>query len=81
MHLRDHATTYPSDYHPEIEDGRHRIRESLAKNNLTYRLNGYVVIAGSSPAAETLVDLLERGDFASIETEFKRTFSHLDIDP
>ncbi|MBY5585627.1 abortive infection family protein [Rhizobium leguminosarum] len=71
----------PETYRPEIEEGQRRIRDSLARNHLAYRLNGHIVAAGSSPAADTLTDLLKRGDFASIETEFKRAFSHVDTDP
>lgn len=71
----------PSEYLPQVAEGQKRIRESLAKNQLSYQLNGYVTLAGASPATRTLVDFLKSGDFASIEAEFDRAISQLDRDP
>lgn len=71
----------PLDWRPEIADGQHRIRESLAKNQLTYQINGFVTLAGTSLAAKTLADYLKAGDFASIEVEFDRAINQLDRDP
>lgn len=71
----------PSDLRPEIEEGQRRIRESLAKNQLTYQGNGFVTLAGASLAAKTLADYLSAGDFTSIEAEFDRAIKQLDRDP
>lgn len=71
----------PSDLRPEIAEGQRRIRESLAKNQLTYQVNGFVTLAGASLAAKTLADYLNVGDFASIEAEFERAIKQLDQDP
>ncbi len=53
-----------------VANGKRRIRDSLAKNQLSYQLNGFITLAGASPAAKTLADYLKAGDFASIEAEF-----------
>ena len=71
----------PSDWQPEIAKGQRRIRESLAKNQLTYQVNGFVTLAGASLAAKTLTDYLNAGDSASIEAEFDRAIKQLDQDP
>ncbi|WP_196994409.1 abortive infection family protein [Thioalkalivibrio sp. ALE9] len=71
----------PSDSRPEIAEGQRRIRESLAKNQLTYQINGLVTLAGTSLATNTLADYLKAGDFASIEAEFDRAINQLDGDP
>lgn len=71
----------PSDWRPEIAEGQKRIRESLARNQLTYQVNGYVTLAGASLAAKTLADYLKAGDFASIEAEFSRALGQLERDP
>lgn len=65
----------------DIQAGQQRIRESLARNQLTYQVNGRVTIAGSSVVAKTLADYLKTGDFTSIETEFDRALKQLDSDP
>lgn len=71
----------PEDWRPAIASGQKRIRESLAKNQLTYQVNGYVGLAGASLAAKTLADFLRAGDFASVEAEFKRAMDQLERDP
>lgn len=71
----------PSDFSPSIETGQKRICESLAKNQLTYQVNGHITLAGASLAAKTLVDYLKAGDFASIEAEFDRAIGQLKRDP
>jgi hypothetical protein len=71
----------PNDWRPEIADGQKRIRESLAKNQLSYQVNGYVGLAGASLAAKTLADFLRAGDFASVEAEFERAIGQLERDP
>ncbi|MGL4767763.1 MAG: abortive infection family protein [Formosimonas sp.] len=70
-----------NDYCPEIADGQKRIRESLAKNQLTYQINGYVGLAGASLSSKTLADFLRAGDFVSVEAEFERAISQLERDP
>lgn len=71
----------PSDLRPEIADGQRRIRESLAKNQLSYQLNGYITLAGTNLAAKTLAYYLKAGDFTSIEAEFSRAVGQLESDP
>jgi Abortive infection C-terminus len=71
----------PSDLHPAVSVGQTRIKESLARSQLTYQVNGYVLLAGSSLAAKTLSDYLRAGDFASIEAEFDRALKQLESDP
>lgn len=63
------------------KQGRIRIKNSLAKNQLTYQQNGYVVLAGSNPTTKTLEDYLKSGDFSSIEKEFERALKHINTDP
>lgn len=69
------------DMRPAIADGQRRIRESLARNQLAYQMNGYITLTGVSLAAKTLADYLSAGDFASIEAEFDRAIKQLDADP
>jgi hypothetical protein len=64
-----------------MADGQKRISESLAKNQLNYQVNGYVMIAGASPVAKSLSAFFNSGDFASINAEFDRTLSQLERDP
>ena len=49
----------PSD--TKMADGQKRISESLAKNQLSYQVNGYVMIAGASPVAKSLSALRDTG--------------------
>ncbi len=71
----------PDELHPEIAGGQKRIRESLSKNQLTYRVNGYVSLAGANIVMKTLADFLRAGDFASVEAEFTRAVGQLERDP
>ncbi len=64
-----------------LEQGQNRIRNALAKNQLEYRKNGYIVLAGSNPISKTLEDYLKSGDFSSVEKEFERALSHINTDP
>jgi len=66
---------------PELADGQQRIRDALARSQLRYQLNGYVTLAGASPAAKTLADYLRAGDYVSVEAEFTRAVAQLDRDP
>ncbi len=70
-----------TDLNPSIADGQRRIRESLARNQLTYQMNGHITLARASLAAKTLADYLNAGDFASIEAEFDRAINQLERDP
>lgn len=65
----------------EAIDGRQRIRDALARNQLSYQFNGYIALAGASPATRTLADYLRAGDYTSIDAEFKRALDQLDRDP
>lgn len=71
----------PNDWKQKIGPGQERIRASLAKNQLAYQMNGFITLAGASPAAKSLADYFKAGDFSSIETEFQRAISHVDRDP
>lgn len=70
-----------TDLYPQVADGQRRIRDSLARSQLTYQVNGYVTLAGASLAAKTLADYLNAGDFASVEAEFDRALNQLESDP
>ncbi|MGF6211975.1 abortive infection family protein [Comamonas sp. 4034] len=71
----------PTRYRPEIAEGQQRIRETLARSQLTYQVNGYVLLAGSNVTSKTLADYLRTGDFQSIEAEFDRALKQLESDP
>ncbi len=47
--------TEPNDWDQKIGPRQERIRASLAKNQLTYQMNGVITLAGTSPAAKSLV--------------------------
>jgi len=64
-----------------LEGGQTRITNALAKNQLSYRANGYITLAGSNSISKTLEDYLKSGDFSSIEKEFERALGHIDSDP
>ena len=68
-------------YNGDVEKGQQRIRDALAKNNLSYQMNGRITLAGSAPIAVTLSELLKRGQFASVEREFDRAYHQLEGDP
>jgi len=70
-----------SDERPEIGLGQERIRASLAKNQLTYQMNGVITVAGASLTAQSLENLFKVGDYPSIKTEFNRAISQVDRDP
>jgi hypothetical protein len=65
----------------KINEGRARIHSALAKNQLSYRTNGYITLAGSNPISKTLEDYLKSGDFSSVEKEFERAVEHISSDP
>ncbi|MEZ9575327.1 MULTISPECIES: abortive infection family protein [Vibrio] len=65
----------------ETTKGQARIIAALERNQLTYKMNGYVISAGSSIATKTLEDYLRNGDFKSIEVEFERAISNINTDP
>jgi hypothetical protein len=71
----------PSSYDAQTQAGQQRIRESLAKNQLSYQRNGHITLAGSTATAKTLTDYLKSGDFASIEVEFNRAVAQIESDP
>lgn len=64
-----------------IEEGQGRIKAALAQNQLSYRQNGYVTQAGSTPISKTLEEYLKSGNFSSIEKEFERAVEHIQTDP
>jgi len=63
------------------KDGQERIRKSLAKNNLTYQLNGIILKSGAGLPSRQLVDILHSGDFTVIENEFHRSLTLSETDP
>lgn len=65
----------------DLTKGQERITSSLAKNNLTYKPNGYVIKSGSTAATKTLEYYLKNGDFSSIEAEFDRALQNINTDP
>lgn len=65
----------------KLGKGQERIACALAKNQLSYRTNGYITPAGSSAISKTLEDYLKSGDFSSIEKEFERAIEHINTDP
>ncbi len=65
----------------DITKGQARIIAALEKNQLTYKMNGYVLDAGSSITTKTLEDYVKKGDFTSIEVEFERAISNINCDP
>lgn len=65
----------------EVAEGKRRINDSLAKNQLSYQLNGHIVNSGASVAVKTLADFLKIGDYASVEVEFQRAITQIDTDP
>lgn len=65
----------------KITEGQTRILNALAKNQLSYRANGYITQAGSTPISKTLEDYLKSGDFSSIEKEFGRAVENIHRDP
>jgi hypothetical protein len=63
-----------------LNEGRDRIVHSLAKHNLTYKTNGFVIKSGSTVVSKTLEDYLKSGDFSSIEAEFDRALQNINTD-
>ena len=58
-----------------------RLRKVLAKNGLTYQINGLILKSGASPSSKTLSEILRSGDFVSIDAEFERALSSVEADP
>lgn len=65
---------------PFTED-QEKIHAILAKNNLSYRLNGHITNTGSAPLTKTLEERFKSGDFSSIEIEFERAVQNISKDP
>lgn len=70
-----------SPYNSQIAEGQQQIIENLARNQLSYQLNGFITLAGVNLATKSLADFFKAGDFASVEAEFNRAVSQLDRDP
>jgi len=81
--VQEYMETEPSPFesNERISEGQKRINKSLAKNQLSYQVNGQIVLAGSNPTTKTLADYLKSGDFVSVEDEFKRALVHINTDP
>ena len=65
----------------KMAEGQERIKAALAQNQLSYRLNGYITQAGSTPISKTLEDYFKSGNFSSIEKEFERAVEHIQTYP
>ncbi|HHH3525143.1 TPA: hypothetical protein ACPZBZ_004469 [Enterobacter hormaechei subsp. steigerwaltii] len=63
-----------------VEYGQKRIIDALSKNQLVYRLNGFITKSGSTPISKTLEDYLKSGDYSSIENEFLRAVENIGND-
>ena len=81
--IQEYMEIEPSPFSPNenIKEGQERIKKALAKNQLSYQLNGQIVLAGANPTTKTLTDYLRLGDFASVEKEFERALIHINTDP
>jgi hypothetical protein len=71
----------PFDWDSKVSEGQTRIRNSLAKNQLSYQTNGFITLAGASLAVKTLTDFFKARDFASVEAEFDRAIKQIESDP
>ena len=71
----------PFGFNEKVTEGQERIKKALAKNQLSYQLNGQIVLAGANPTTKTLSDYFRSGDFANIEKEFERALIHINTDP
>lgn len=55
--IQEFMDSVPPSYAPEkMQTGQQQIRESLAKNQLAYQINGHITLAGSTTASKTLAD-------------------------
>ena len=63
------------------KDGQNRIRRALAKNGISYQLNGIVLRSGTSPSSRTLAEILKSGDLSAVDKEFERALSSVESDP
>ena len=61
--------------------GRERLQKVLAKNGLSYLPGGTIAVAGTTPSARSLRDMLAGGDLGAIETEFRRAIDSVEADP
>lgn len=64
-----------------IAEGQKKISDVLARNNLSYRINGHITYAGSILLTKTLEERFKSGDFSSIEVEFERAVQNISTDP
>ncbi len=71
----------PNSWDETIKEGQQRIVNALERNHLSYQLNGRIVLSGSSPTSKSLSEILNSGDFSSIEKEFERALEHVASDP
>lgn len=69
------------EFNDRIKAGQERINKALARDQLSYQLNGQIVLAGANPTTKTLTDYLKGGDFTSVEKEFDRALIHINTDP
>lgn len=79
--IQEFMDSEPTAYDTEKKAGQQRIRESLAKSQLTYQINGHITLSGATTTTRTLADYLKSGDYASIEAEFDRAIAQLAQDP
>jgi hypothetical protein len=82
MDVEPSKSIFDNSYIESVEkEGQDRIISALARNQLTYKANGYVVPSGTGVVTKTLEDYLRSGDFKSVEVEFERAISNINTDP
>ncbi len=64
-----------------LKEGKIKINTALTKNQLEYRTNGFVTLAGFNPITKTLEDYFKAGDFSSVKNEFDRALENIVTDP
>lgn len=79
--IQDFMDADPTEVFQAQREGQEKIRKVLAKNGLTYHLNGIIHTSGSGPASKQLVDILRSGDFPALEEDFKRSLAMVETDP
>ncbi|AYQ57770.1 hypothetical protein MS2017_2118 [Bathymodiolus thermophilus thioautotrophic gill symbiont] len=81
--IQDYMEMEPSSFgvQKDVKKGQDRIIKALVKNQLSYQINGQVVLAGANPTTKTLIDFLKSGDLVSIDKEFERALKNIDRDP
>ena len=64
-----------------LERDRNRVRESLAKHNLSYLKGGRIVVTGVQAVAKTVEDFVKAHDMSGVHAEFDRITANVEADP